>query len=170
MAPVTAEPARSRTRLPLEALLRALLDDSEAGVLVLDSRGRIRTLNPAAERLLSVHAAGVRGRPAAEFVRTVVAGDDLIEDAFRAARLERETVLAGPDGAEIHVIARAYRRGKPPWVLLALRDLSQLRRMQQELRRHERLATLGQLSAGVAHEIRNPLAGIGTSAQVLLRR
>jgi signal transduction histidine kinase len=42
--------------------------------------------------------------------------------------------------------------------------------MEQELRRHERLATLGQLSAGAAHEIRNPLAGIGTSAQVLLGR
>jgi signal transduction histidine kinase len=45
-----------------------------------------------------------------------------------------------------------------------------MRRMEQELRRHERLATLGQLSAGAAHEIRNPLAGIGTSAQVLLGR
>src|SRR5262249_16693587 len=54
--------------------------------------------------------------------------------------------------------------------LLTLRDLAQARRTQQELRRQERLATLGQLSAGVAHEIRNPLAGIGTSAQVLLRR
>jgi len=55
-------------------------------------------------------------------------------------------------------------------VLLTVRDLTQTHRMQQELRRHERLATLGKLAAGVAHEIRNPLAGIGTSAQVLLRR
>src|SRR5204863_1791124 len=60
--------------------------------------------------------------------------------------------------------------GKPPWLVMMIRDLSQSRRMEQELRRHERLATLGQLSAGVAHEIRNPLAGIGTSAQVLLGR
>ena len=60
---------------------------------------------------------------------------------------------------------RTYRFGKPPWVLLTLHDLTQMRRMQQELRRNERLATLGQLSAGVAHEIRNPLAGIGTRAR-----
>src|SRR5439155_8825722 len=45
-----------------------------------------------------------------------------------------------------------------------------MRGRRGELRRNERLATLGRLSAGVAQEIRNPLAGIGTSAQVLLRR
>jgi signal transduction histidine kinase len=78
-------------------------------------------------------------------------------------------VLHSPAG-ELPVRLNSYRIGRPPWVLLTLRDLTQMRRMQQELRRHERLATLGQLSAGVAHEIRNPLAGIGTSAQVLLRR
>jgi signal transduction histidine kinase len=73
-------------------------------------------------------------------------------------------------GIEVPVLLHSYRLGRPPWILLTFRDLTRMRRMQQELRRHERLATLGQLSAGVAHEIRNPLAGIGTSAQVLLRR
>ncbi len=68
------------------------------------------------------------------------------------------------------MLLRGFRFGRPARVLLVLRDLTQPRRMQQELRRNERLATLGQLSAGVAHEIRNPLAGIGVSAQVLLGR
>jgi signal transduction histidine kinase len=78
-------------------------------------------------------------------------------------------VLQGERG-EVPVLLRTYRLGRPARVLMTLRDLGQMRRSQQELRRQERLATLGQLSAGVAHEIRNPLAGIGTSAQVLLHR
>jgi two-component system sensor histidine kinase HydH len=93
-----------------------------------------------------------------------------VREAFRAARGEREAVLLTPGGAELPVLLRTRRIGRPPWAAVMFRDLTQTRRLQQELRRHERLATLGQLAAGVAHEIRNPLAGIGTSAQVLLRR
>jgi signal transduction histidine kinase len=154
---------------PLEALGRALMADADAAVLLVNPRGRLAAINPAGLRLLSLTAAGARGRPAAELLRTVVAGDEVVHEAFRSARLEREALLHSTDG-EIPVRLHSYRIGRPPWVLLTLRDLTQTRRMQQELRRHERLATLGQLSAGVAHEIRNPLAGIGTSAQVLLRR
>jgi len=46
-------------------------------------------------------------------------------------------------------------------------DLSDLKRMEEALRRNDRLRAIGQLSAGVAHEIRNPLAGIATTAEVL---
>jgi signal transduction histidine kinase len=79
-------------------------------------------------------------------------------------------VLLTSSGGELPAVLHIQRVGRPAWVVIVIRDLTSMRRMQQELRRHERLATLGQLSAGVAHEIRNPLAGIGTSAQVLLRR
>jgi signal transduction histidine kinase len=98
-----------------------------------------------------------------------VAGDDPARDAFRRATTERDVVLATSAG-EVPVLLRSIRIGRPPWAVILLRDQTRMRRMEQELRRHERLATLGQLSAGAAHEIRNPLAGIGTSAQVLLGR
>ena len=149
-------------------LFRALLDDSESGILLLDPERRVVEINQAAQRLLSLTPAACR-RPANELLKTVLPGDDPVAEAYRSPRTEREAMLVARHG-EIPVLLRTYRLGKPPWVLLTLRDLTHMRRMQQELRRHERLATLGQLSAGVAHEIRNPLAGIGTSAQVLLRR
>jgi two-component system sensor histidine kinase HydH len=161
---------RRTTEFPLEAGFRALMDDAESGVLLLDAEHRVADANPAALKLLGITRERARAAGASALLRTGVAGEDLARDVFAASRLEREAVLHTPGAGDVPVLLAATRIGRPPWVLVSLRDLTSMRRMQQELRRHERLATLGQLSAGVAHEIRNPLAGIGTSAQVLLKR
>ena len=161
---------RRTTEFPLEAGFRALMDDAESGVLLLDSERRVADANPAALKLLGITRERARAAEASALLRTGVAGEDLARDVFAASRLEREAVLHTPGAGDVPVLLAATRIGRPPWALVTLHDLTSMRRMQQELRRHERLATLGQLSAGVAHEIRNPLAGIGTSAQVLLKR
>ncbi len=161
---------RRAAAFPLDPGFRALMEDAESAVLVLDPEGRVASANPAAIRLLGSTPARVHGAEAATLLRTVVPGEDLAREVFASPRLEREALLHTPGAGEVPVRLTASRFGRPAWALLTLHDLTSMWRMQQELRRHERLATLGQLSAGVAHEIRNPLAGIGTSAQVLLRR
>jgi two-component system sensor histidine kinase HydH len=163
-------PPRARGALPKDALVRALMADAQHGTLLLDSLGRLVAANAAAEKLLGFTLARHRGKAVTRLLQAVVAGDDLPREFLRRARTEREAVLHTSGAGEVQVLMRSYRIGSPPQVLLTLQDLTSTRRMQQELRRNERLATLGQLSAGVAHEIRNPLAGIGTCAQVLLKR
>src|SRR5438445_4267715 len=116
MPPVSAPAAGTRTHLPMEALLRAVMHDSDAGILVLDPRTRVRALNPAAERLLGVRAEHARSRPGSSLLRTVVAGDDPVQDGFRAPRLERETVLINAEGEEFAVVVRGFRLGRPPWL------------------------------------------------------
>src|SRR5439155_1502824 len=88
------------------------------------------------------------------------AGDDPVRDAFRRAKTEREAVLVSPSGGEVPVHLRSARLGRPSWLVVTLRDQTRVRRMEQELRRHERLAMLGQLSAGAAHEIRNAIQAV----------
>jgi two-component system sensor histidine kinase HydH len=161
---------RSASRIPHDGLLPALLDHQDVGILLIDPQRRVAEANGAALRLLGTTQARAAGGDASELLRTVVSGDDPVAEAFRTSVMEREAVLHARGGEEVPVLLRSRRVGRPPWLVMAIRDLSQMRRMQQELRRHERLATLGQLATGVAHEIRNPLTGIDTSAQVLLKR
>lgn len=154
----------------MAAVGRLLLAETDDAVLLVDPDGRIASANPAASALLGVPLARIQRRAVSGLLRTPIPGEDPLQDALAAPALERELMLTTPGAGDVPVRWRSWRIGRPPWRLILLRDLTQARRRQEELRRHERLATLGQLSAGVAHEIRNPLAGIGTSAQVLLRR
>ncbi len=163
-------PARREGASPLAELVDALMEDAATAVLIVASDGSLIRHNDAAPRLFGLSTAAMSRATGSDLLRTVVAGEDLLGDAQRAVRTEREAVLATAKAGDIPVRVRSHRLGDPPIVLVTIEDMTQTRRTQQDLRRHERLATLGQLSAGVAHEIRNPLAGIGTSAQVLLRR
>ena len=167
---MAARTRKTTAPFPIDDGFRVLMNDAESGVLVIDPDRRVASANPAALKLLGISQDKARRTEASIVLRTVVAGEDLTRDAFAAAALEREAVLHTPGAGDVPVLLATHRVGRPAWVIVTLHDLTRMHRMQQELRRHERLATLGQLSAGVAHEIRNPLAGIGTSAQVLLKR
>src|SRR6185295_17499386 len=92
---------------------------------------------------------------------------------FSADEPSRESEIVLPDGARIPVgYSNAFfvdtRDGRDA-IIITFRDLSDVRELRRKVRHAERLATVGTVAAGIAHEIRNPLFGISATAQVLAR-
>ncbi|MEZ4463332.1 MAG: ATP-binding protein [bacterium] len=145
----------------LRALNARIVDSISSGILGYDLEGRVITLNPTGARLLGVRPEAVLRRPVAELLPGVTAGqashrweeEVLVEDTRHILGLSRSPLLDG--------------RGKPAGSIVIFQDLTQLRELERTVRLSERLAAVGELAAGLAHEIRNPLAGISGSVQML---
>lgn len=153
-------------------LERLLLDNLESGLLAIDDDGRVLALNRVAEEVFDLRNAEVIGRPLSavapssdrEWLRPV--SDDRLGDPHRLC----ETALKiGDKEVVIESVARRLsdRRGRNIGVLVSFRDISDIAEEEEFTRTAERLAHLGELSAVVAHEIRNPLTGIRTTIQFL---
>jgi nitrogen-specific signal transduction histidine kinase len=150
-----------------------VLDNIRSGVVTTDQDGLIRYANAWAEDMCPVLRTLSRSR---------LAFDDLFQPADESPGLFRRFMTSGPDALVVEV---GCRGGGAPFparlrltrmhddllnttvVVAIFDDLSEFKRMEEALRRNDRLRAIGQLSAGVAHEIRNPLAGIATTAEVL---
>ena len=159
-------------------LNRLVIEEMQDGVLVVDRRGRVRAANPAARRLL---APSGMSRPAPFQLRGVQAWDGLVKTVERAfgeaawPEAGRDVVLqfeAGAAGAAVtqrtlRVRVRFTRKREPQAIeefcVLFLEDV----RNMQARSRQEKLAAMGRVSAGIAHEIRNPLAAISQANALL---
>ncbi|CAN5921572.1 HAMP domain-containing sensor histidine kinase [soil metagenome] len=153
-------------------LNRLVIEEMQDGVLVVDRRGRVRAANPAARRLLA--ATGISG-PAPFQLRGVAAWDALVKTVERAFG-EASWPTAGRDvsldfGAGVQRTLRArvrFTRKQEPQAIeeLCVLFLEDIRNMQARSRQ-EKLAAMGRVSAGIAHEIRNPLAAISQANALL---
>lgn len=157
-------------------LNRLVLEEMAEGVMVVDRRGRVRTANPAARRLLSAHGIA----PTAPFqLRGVPAWQPLVEAVEGAisrplqAEGGQEIRLRFDDHSqrELRLRVRFTRSPAPSqptapredMCVMLLEDLRKVRARQ----RQDKLASMGRMSAGIAHEIRNPLAAIAQANALL---
>ena len=146
----------------------ALIESMADGVLVLDAQDRVIDVNPSARRLLGLAAAPI-GEPAA---RVLAPWPALAAITASGDETETDAPVETARGAR-HVHARLSLlldgRGRPRGRLLVLSDVTERKRTEETLRQTEKLASLGQLLAGVAHELNNPLSVVIGHATLLKR-
>lgn len=165
------EKAAPISRISWENILTSLED----GVVVIDPRGKISFFNQAAEMLMETPASHALGQEyAAVFARTPW----LVEMVKKSEPPEPtgsrgEGDLARPRGrlvpVNLTVSPLQDRYDRFLGTILLARDLTYRKEMEEDLQRADRLALLGTLAAGLAHEIKNPLGGIKGAAQLLKR-
>jgi two-component system sensor histidine kinase AtoS len=153
-------------------ILRSLM----SGIVTVDLEGRVVTLNPAAELLTGFFAGEAIGRYCSElFAHTAEIGDLLMETlATRTPVAGVPVTLRRRNGTSLPVeFGTAPLRageGKDLGVVGMFRDVSVVRNLESQLRRSDRLAAVGTLAAGLAHEIKNPLTSLLTFSRHLGRR
>lgn len=151
--------AREADLKELVALQNLIVNAMPSGLLTCDEKGLITFINPAAVGILGQHP--TEGDP-----RNL---EDVLPGAMRLPRTTRRAELSvdTPNGKRVLGLAVTPLEEKSGSLLVVFQDLTYLRRMQEELKRIDRLASLGRVSAQLAHEIRNPLASMRGSAQLL---
>ncbi len=133
------------------------------GLIATDKDGRIAFYNSAAERITGLDLAQARGKdPDSVLPRhfcglkeSLDLGESIFEKEMECEFTENRIVPVSISASKI-----INEEGQFIGQVLIIRDLGEVRRLQEEIRRKEKLAAIGGLAAGVAHEIRNPLSSI----------
>ncbi len=166
---VTEQKKMEREIIDLKNFNESIIESMEAGLLTTDLEGQITSLNKGAEKILGWKTENVVGRE----IKTVLHPEevDYIFSSLPPGKLpySRETELTVKTGRRIAIgftaTDRIDNQGEKVGTIVSFRDISEIKQMQTEVIRMDRLASLGVLASGIAHEIKNPLAGIKTMAQ-----
>jgi two-component system sensor histidine kinase PilS (NtrC family) len=161
----------ARVRVDNDVILRQLA----TGVLTVDAWGTAAYLNPAAEQVLELKTAQVRGRTLDQafperlgLLRQVIA--DSLERGRPRTRVELTARTSRNEELSLGVTTNLLRHeGAVTGVVAVFQDLTEVRAMERRVRRSETLAEVGALAAGIAHELRNGLNPISGSVEVLQR-
>ena len=161
---------------PGDRFYRHLVTSMRCGSITIDREGRITSINDLARKILELNAPDLVGLPCSEALKDHPTLTSTFMESFRMKNQ--------PNRAEMEIRLRDERKrtigfsmplirdddGRVLGAALLFRDLTQIEHHQDQEQLKERLVALGQMAAGMAHEIRNPLGGIEVTASLLRRR
>ncbi len=151
----------------------SLLEKSQDAILVCDLNNQLLFWNKGAERIYGWKADEVLGRKVCE---AICGGDNSVIEKARKLletenELQEETVNYTKDGAKITVVSRwtlvRNEQGMPDYILLVNSDISELKKIEEQFYRAQRMESIGTLAGGIAHDLNNVLSPILMSVDML---
>ncbi len=154
----------------LQAFHENIVQSISSGVFTTDEAGRITSFNPAAQEATGYGFEQVRGQPWRDVFNWHPSqpSDERFVDGMAHTRFEVECKRA--DGNRLILgmtLSPLHEQGQQTGLVGVFKDLTEIRDLEDEMRRKEWLANLGEMSAGMAHEIRNPLGALAGAMQML---
>ncbi len=152
--------------------MESIIQSIGSGIIITGMDDTINYINRAGEKILGYSKNELAGKPFAIFglkekqsiIHSILDNPDDL-DIRKEGWMRKKEGIEFPVGFTInnHLSVRGETIGK----ILIFRDLTKVYKIQEEMLRMDRLISLGRLASGIAHELRNPLAGIKTTAQAL---
>lgn len=154
-------------QLRLKQFNESILNNISSGLATLSSTGDVTYLNPKGSKILKIDSKAILGSPWQELFPVET---DLLKNMEDS--VEQEILLPlndDSDGLPLRITSTPLvnSEGKNRGIIAIFDDLTNKKHIEEEMRKREQLAALGEISAGIAHEIRNPLAGLGTTVELM---
>jgi len=161
-----------RTLRNMKDYTTKLLETIDSGVISVDERNTIKTFNKKSEEIFQLKRSEVIGKDAENVLPLKVDNQSIYWLGLQERKkVEQEIeIFTGTNSKktlEVNTSLLSERKDYDGGMVILVRDISRLKTLSEEINRNKRLASLGKLSSGIAHEIRNPLSAISGLAQFL---
>ncbi len=150
----------------LERIYSSIVSNLSSGLFTINREGKIRVFNQYAEKLTGITQEDAYDKPLHEVIPGFVAfsggNEHVNRGEIKYRTFSGETRIIGFNSVPLY-----DKSGAQDGQIINFQDLTRIKKMEEELNRADRLAAIGELSASIAHEIRNPLASISGSVQLI---
>jgi two-component system, NtrC family, sensor histidine kinase PilS len=156
----------------LQALNQHVIDSLPSGLITTDPSDRVLTFNRAAEQITGVSFQAAVGRPIGEVLQLPPAVMAAVQHGLRETGMRRHEFWFRPtDGRRDVEVGMSATHLETPGgragFLFTFQDVTKIKKLERDAAIQQRLAAVGEMAAGIAHEIRNPLASMSGSIQIL---
>ena len=147
----------------LAVLYKKIFEDIPSGILTVINQKNIISINPAAEKITGFASREIVGTDISQVFPGLKLETDLnSRSELKITRKDRQTIPIGYSFAKLNMPGTEDK-----YEVITLQDLSETKKMEKQILQAEKMATIGEMAAGIAHELRNPLAAISGAAELL---